>query len=161
MKKICNECTSEISYNAKVCPKCSTRIVGIECGKCKSICKNGAMLCKWCMNFLTSKHDEELNFESFDIISEFIPTLLLGGSFLSQITAFSKQKIVITTPYFFGFASKIEEVMWNNVTGFQHHAGIIWDSITIETKGQTTNQINFLSKKNAKKIAEILRKLQT
>ena len=161
MQKTCNECKSEISNNAEVCPVCSTRIVGIECDKCKSICKSGAKICKWCLNSLNIKNKEDLNFKSFEISAELIPTILLSGKFLCQISVFSQKKIAITTPYAFGLASKTEEVLWSKVTGFQHHSGVVWDSVTIETRGQTTNQINFLSKKNARKIAEILRKLQT
>ncbi len=161
MKKICSECKSEISKDANVCPECSIRIEGVECAKCKSMCKVGAKICKWCLNSLEINKNKFVNFESFAVKSELVPTLLFSGTFLSQYATFNQEKIVIVTPYSFGLSSRTEEVLWNKVTGFQYHEGIFWDSVTIETKGQTTNQINFLSKINAKKIVDLLRKLQT
>jgi len=161
MYKVCPECKKEIPQKAEVCFECSCRIVGTECGKCKSICKTDAVICKWCLNPLKTKYNKEkLYFNSFEIKSELIPTVLFGMSFLCQTALFTKEKIVIKTPYSFGLVSKTEEVMWNKVTGFQHHSGIIWDNITIETRGQTTNNISFLSKNDARKIIDVLREFQ-
>ena len=158
--KRCPECYSEILTESKVCPYCTIRIEGKKCKKCASFCKEEAHICAWCGNKLDNKLSLNNNFESFEISSEILPTILFRATFLPQRAVFSNEKITITTPQAFGLSYKTEEVFWSNITGFQLHSGLFWDSLSIETKGQSTNNLYALSKKNSKKILEIFRSMR-
>lgn len=158
--KKCSECKSDIAQDAIVCPVCHERIDGVACSACASFNKKEARICKWCGTSLSPSETISLDFDAFETRGEFLPTLLLAATFLPQKCFMSTEKIVISTPHAFGLAVTTEEVLWNKITGFQHHSGIMWDHIAIETRGQTKNQIANLSKENAQKIVAILQKLQ-
>ncbi len=73
---------------------------------------------------------------------------------------FSSEKIIIATPGFLGLTQNNEEILWEKIAGFQHKDGIFWDTIWIETRGQSSAQISGLLKADSSKIRGILQKLE-
>ena len=159
MGKRCTECLSVIPKEASVCRYCARRIEGTKCPDCASFCKPEAKVCKWCGKALETLRGLKLA-KPIEIESTFFGILLSKGSLLPQRAVFSKEKIVVSTPGFFGLTRNDEEILWEKVAGFQHKDGIIWDTIWIETRGQTAASILGLKKGDAVKIKNLLQRLE-
>jgi len=160
MKTInCQECLSEIPQEANVCKFCGIRLKGILCTDCYSYSPELAIKCKYCGKNLNIKSIEKIIGEGMEVKAQLFPTLL-NLSFTPQQASFSKEKIVITSYRFFGLICSQEEIPWEKVAGFSHHSGLIWDSINIETRGQTSALIAGLSMMNGVKIKSLLQELE-
>ena len=81
-------------------------------------------------------------------------------SYSTWVRIFSKDKILISTPGKFGLTRNDEEILWEKVAGFQHKDGIFWDTIWIETRGQTAASIWGLNKQDATEIKKLLQRLE-
>jgi RNA polymerase subunit RPABC4/transcription elongation factor Spt4 len=158
--KPCPECKSEIPSDAQVCYYCTNRIEGVLCPDCKSYCPEDAKVCKWCHKKLAKDKVVISDQDDILIVAETLPSVLLELTFIPQKVSFTQEKITITSYSLFGFISKDEEIPWQKVAGFSHKSGLIWDTIFIETRGQTGGVIKPLSKENSRKIRSILQKLE-
>ncbi|HEX7025668.1 MAG TPA: hypothetical protein VF268_00360, partial [Gammaproteobacteria bacterium] len=69
-------------------------------------------------------------------------------------------KIVVRTYGFLGLTSSEDEVLWEKIAGFTYRSGFFWDSVGIETRGQSSAVIVCLSRDDAVKIVKILRDLE-
>jgi hypothetical protein len=50
--------------------------------------------------------------------------------------------------------------VWEKVAGFSHRSGIFWDTISIETRGQTSADVTCLSQEDSKRIRGLLQDLE-
>lgn len=157
--KRCIECLSVIPKEAHVCRYCGSRVEGVECPDCKSIIKKEALVCKFCGKSFKKKQGINL-IKPIEIQSTFLGTLLTRLSFLPQHVVFSRDKIIVSTPGFFGFTRNDEEILWEKVAGFQHKDGIVWDGISIETRGQTAASVLGLKKDDALVIKNLLQRFE-
>ena len=157
--KRCFECLSIIPKQANVCRYCGSRVEGVECPDCKSISRHEAIVCKFCGKSFKKKQGVRL-IKPMEIESTFWGTLLTRVSFLPQRVIFSRDKIIVSTPGFFGLTRNDEEILWEKVAGFQHKDGIVWDTIWIETRGQTAASVWGLKKGDALKIKDLLQRLE-
>ena len=157
--KNCTECLSEITENAEVCRYCGERIEGKKCPKCLSMCKNEAIVCKWC-NYVFKKERSALNIKPFEVKANLFPTLILRHRLLPQKVNFSNEKIIISTPGFFGLSTYHEEIPWHKVAGFDYRSGIFWDAAIIQTRGQSAASIGCLEKSKGEKIRNLLQNLE-
>ena len=156
----CFECLSEIPSEASVCSHCGTRIKGILCQVCRSYCPFEAKKCKHCGSTLLNKTTALINQKTVAIDSELLPTLLVELSLTPQRVVITKDKLIITSYSLLGLISHDEEIPWEKVAGFSHRSGIFWDTIAIETRGQTSARIACLSRSNAGKIKQVLQQLE-
>jgi len=157
--KRCPECRSEITHDATVCKFCGERIEGKQCPDCLSFCKIEAKKCKWCGNIFERAFSIE-GFRPFGVQADSFATLLKQWRLRPQKAAFTKTKIVITTPGFLGLYSDEEEILWEKIAGFHYKSGIFWDHVSIETRGQTSAEISCLKKKDGKRIRRVLQGLE-
>ena len=157
--KKCLECLSVIPKEANICRYCGTRVEGIKCSDCASFCKSEAKVCKWCGKTLQRMKGLKL-VKPMQIVSSFWGTLLLRHSFLPQQAVFSHDKITVSTPGFLGLTRNDEEILWEKVAGFEHKDGIIWDTVWIETRGQTRTCITGLKKDDALRVKTLLQRLE-
>ncbi|MFT7669714.1 MAG: hypothetical protein ACI8X5_002421 [Planctomycetota bacterium] len=118
----------------------------------------GALKCRWCGNRLQAKAERAM--QSFEVQGSRIGSLLISFTLFPQVARFTPEKIVITTYRFFGLTSNDEEILWEKVAGFAHHNGILWDQISIETRGQTPASIACLDKSDSQRIREVLQGLE-
>ena len=154
----CPECSSDIPIEAKVCRFCGERIEGIRCEECQSLSPEGARKCRWCGTRLGIPAAPKL--EKFEVQANFVGTLLTRLSFFPQRAFFTPEKITIRTYGFLGLSSNDEEILWEKVAGFAHRSGIIWDMISIETRGQTPATITCLEKADGDKVRQVLQGLE-
>ena len=154
--KACWACLSTIPAAAQVCCACGTRIEGIQCRACMIFCPEGARLCHCCGSGIHSERRKPLLIEPLVIEADAVATLLLQFSLNPQRVLVEGEQITLTSFSFFGFAANHEQLPWEKVAGYSHRSGLIWDSITIETRGQTSAVVNCLSKRSARKLKGIL-----
>ncbi|MEQ8691800.1 MAG: zinc ribbon domain-containing protein [Pseudomonadales bacterium] len=157
--KSCPECLSEIPSDAQVCAVCTERIEGQRCPRCASMCRAEAEACKWCGHeFQQTRQQVEL--EPFTIKAEQLPTLLLRFRLLPQEMHFSTDKITVSTPGLFRLWVREEEIPWHKVAGFKYRDGIFWDTVHIETRGQSASEVGGLRKHDGNVVRDILQQLE-
>ena len=156
--KLCSECLSEIPKEAKVCRFCSSRLIGVECKKCKQVNRTGAELCAYCGSDFSSVSKKSI--EPFQIKSTLLGTILTQFNFIPQEANFDSDKVVVRTYGFLGLTSNDDEILWEKLAGFTHRSGLFWDAVGIETRGQSSAVIACLTRKNALKIIDTLRYLE-
>ena len=156
--KQCKACLSSIPKNSTVCRECGTRIEGTQCEACLLLCPQGAKICCYCGNTLKRENSDLIEITPTTISSDSLATLILEFSIHPQRVRIESDKILLTSYSFFGLVENNEEVPWEKVAGFFHRSGLIWDSIRIETRGQTSAVISCLSKRNARQLKFFLRR---
>ena len=156
--KQCNACLSTIPAAACVCKACGTRIDGMQCEACLMLCPEEAKVCCHCGTSLKQKTSGLTEITPTSISSDTLATLILELSIHPQRVRIEHEKIVLTTYSFFGLVENNEEIPWEKVAGFFHRSGLFWDSIKIETRGQTSAIIGCLSKRNSRKLKSLLAK---
>jgi hypothetical protein len=157
--KSCPECLSEIPVEASFCRYCGERIEGKRCPDCGSRCWDEARKCRWCGHeFEAAAAGPE--FEPFSATARFLPTILQRGRFLRQRIALSREKIVVSTPGYFGLSVRDEEIPWKKVAGFDYRSGIFWDMVRVETRGQSSTVFPCLSKRDGVRIRAVLQQLE-
>ncbi len=157
--KRCPECKSVIPIDATVCRYCCQRIEGIKCPECASLSKADAKICICCGKKLLKK--KSVKFTSpLEIKSSFWGTMLTRFSFFPQESIFSNDKLLVKTFGFLALTSHEEDIPWEKVAGFQHKDGIFWDTIWIETRGQSSACITALKKNESIRVKTILQRLE-
>ena len=156
--KQCHACLSTIPAGAHVCKVCGTRIDGTQCEACLMLCPEGAKVCCHCGTTLKQEASGLTEITPTTISSDSLATLILELSIHPQRVKIEHEKIVLTTYNFFGLVENNEEIPWEKIAGFFHRSGIFWDSIKIETRGQTSAVIGCLSKRNSRKLKSLLAK---
>ena len=156
--KRCSACLSVMPRNAAVCRSCGTRVEGRQCDACLLLCPQGAKICCHCGSSLDVRVVELQNFDLDIIRADPLAKLLIEFGLHPQFVRISSEKLSIVTYSLFGLAENNEEVPWAKLAGFSHRSGLFWDSIKIETKGQTSAMISCLSKRNARQLKEVLRR---
>lgn len=157
--KSCPDCLSEVPDGAAFCRHCGERIEGVRCPACGSRNWSEARRCRWCGHRL-EQAGGPVDFEPFEVTGEPIPTLLQRGRFRPQVLSLTQEKILIRTPGIFNLSQREEEIPWRKVAGFDYHSGIFWDSVTIETRGQSSSTVPCLSKSDGERIRRVLRQLE-
>ena len=157
--KRCSECKSVIPKEAIVCQYCGQRIEGIKCPDCASFCKAEAKICNWCGKILQKQSRMKIS-NPIEVRSSFWGTFLSKLSFHPQEAVFSNSKIVISTFGFLALTKHDEEIPWEKVAGFQHKDGIIWDTIWIETRGQSSAYLSALKKSDSLRVKALLQRLE-
>lgn len=158
----CPQCFSTIDARCLVCPYCQQRIKGIQCQSCLMVCPLGASVCHHCnasfANAAIATAMESIPNRSF--IANRLGNLLLNFSFIPTRAYTSPEKLVVTHYRLLGLVSSNEEIPWNKVAGFKHRSGILWDSISIETRGQSGAWISPLNKVDANALKTVLQRLE-
>ncbi len=152
----CPECKNAIKEAAQVCEHCGQRITGKQCPDCAEFSKEKALVCRHC-SFRFEKNVPVADFEPLHVIGDRAGTFFKLGRFRPQEIDLSPEKIVITSARIFGLIIAVEEVPWEKIAGFNHLSGLFWDSVRLETRGQTANAIHALKKDDSKRIVEILK----
>lgn len=156
--KNCPDCLSEIPEAASVCRYCGSRVEGKTCPDCGSRCRSEARKCRWC-GFEFEKA-LRLDFEPFSVSAGLLPTLLQRGRFLPQTITLTRDKIVVGTPGVLRLSHRDEEIPWEKIAGFDYRSGLFWDTIRIETRGQSSSSIPCLSKHDGRRIRGVLQQLE-
>jgi ribosomal protein L40E len=157
--KVCPECASDIPATALVCRFCSERIEGQRCSRCQAMNRAEAVVCQWCHHEFAPV-GKYVDIEPFSIKAERFPTIAFRIRFLPQELHFSTDKITVITPGMFYLWAKEEEIPWHKVAGFKYRDGIFWDTVHIETRGQSASEVNGLNKQDGNRVREILQRLE-
>ena len=157
--KRCPECLSAIPKQANVCRYCGQRIAGVQCPDCASFCKPEARVCNWCGKKLPKEQSLKIT-QPIELKSSLLGSILLRMSFFPQEAIFTEEKILIRTYGFMALTKHEEEIPWEKVAGFNYKAGVIWDAVWIQTRGQSSSSITALSKSDSKRIKTLLQKFE-
>lgn len=157
--KTCPDCRGEIPEDAEVCRHCGERVEGQRCTDCGARNWSEARLCRWCgQRFEPPGH--RLDFESFRVEGQTVPTVLFRGRFLPKTVVLTREKILVRTPGPFDLRREEEEIPWAKVAGFDYQTGLFWDSVRIETRGQSSCTVGCLAKEDGHRIRELLQELE-
>ncbi len=159
--KSCPDCLSEIPDAATFCRFCGERVEGKGCTDCGARNWPEAALCRWCGHRFEATRTQVHQFEPFEVSAAVMPSLLLRGRLLPQTMSLTHEKIVICTPGPFNLSRKEEEIPWKKVAGFDYQSGIVWDQVTIETRGQSSSKMSGLSKADGQRIRQVLQALES
>jgi ribosomal protein L40E len=160
MNESCPDCLGDIPAEATFCRHCGERVEGKPCEACGARNWSEATRCRWCgERYRAAGH--QVDFESFRVTARLLPTALFRGRFLPQEITLTQEKILVRTPGPFNLTQGEEEIPWAKVAGFDYHAGLFWDRVTIETRGQSSTVIGGLAKPEGERIRELLRRLET
>jgi len=157
--KTCPDCLSGIPAAATFCCHCGERVEGKPCNSCGARNWPDAGVCRWCRSTFEQSR-AQLEFAPFAVSARAVPTLLQRGRLLAQSIELMRDKIVIRTPGIFNLSCREEEIPWRKVAGFDYHSGILWDRVTIETRGQSASVMACLAKRDGRRIREVLRALE-
>lgn len=158
--KNCPDCLSDIPDAATFCRYCGERVEGKPCPQCGARNWPEAAVCRWCGHRYGGARRRVQAFEPFEVTAALLPTILQRGRLLPQTISLNAEKIVISTPGPFNLSRKEEEIPWNKVAGFDYRSGILWDQVTIETRGQSSSRMTCLAKADGQRIRQVLQELE-
>lgn len=98
--------------------------------------------------------------EPYSATASMLPTILFRGRLIPQEIHVSSEKIVIKTWGVFWLSHMDEDIPWEKVAGYNYQAGWFWDSIEIQTRGQSANSISGLTKSDGRRIKESLEQMK-
>lgn len=159
MTKICPDCKSEVPDDAQICRCCGERIEGKRCPRCQSVCKEESIVCRWC-HYAFQPIGKVVELEPFSIKAQRFPTIAFRFRLLPQELHFSTDKVTVTTPGLFYLWVKEEEIPWHKVAGFKYRDGIFWDTVHVETRGQSASEVKGLRKHDGAVVRAILQQLE-
>lgn len=183
--KPCPECCADVPDHAHVCPSCCSRIVGQTCAE---LSKEAAVKCRCCghhfergKNWLSAdafpirettknhasveKHEDEpvrktVAIKAFVTKAALLPTVLTHWRLLPNEIRLSNEKIVIKSWGIMRLSHTDEDIPWGKVAGYRYHSGWFWDSIEIQTRGQSSNDIDCLPKAAGQRIKQTLERMK-
>lgn len=155
----CEECGSQAAEGAARCGQCGEVIGGKECPDCLSRSKEEARVCRWCGHrFQTPEAQVDVTPRS--IRAKVAPSFLFRGRFIPQEVEITEEKLVVKAPGIFHLWNNETEIPWNKVSGFGYRDGMIWDRVTVETRGQESETVHGLAKAEGQEIRAILQSLE-
>ncbi|MES2933511.1 MAG: hypothetical protein V4805_08500 [Pseudomonadota bacterium] len=157
--KNCPECLIKMPIEAEVCHACTRRVVGKSCSECAELSKFTAKKCHHCGHSF-EREEKIASVEAFTAKASLLPTVLIRGRMIPQEIHLSAEKIVIQTWGIFWLSRTDEEIPWEKIAGYHYHAGLFWDSVEIQTRGQKANSIGCLPKSDGLRIKEILERMK-
>lgn len=157
--KECPECLSEMADGARVCRACGRRVVGRRCPECAETSREEARRCAHCGHSF-AREEKIAAVEAFSLKADLLATLLIRGRLIPQEIHLSSEKIVIQTWGLFWLSRTDEDIPWEKIAGYHYHAGLFWDSVEIQTRGQKSNSIGCLPKDGGRKVKEILERMK-
>lgn len=155
----CEECGSQAVEGAARCGQCGEVIGGKECPDCLSRSKEEARVCRWCGHRFQSP-EAQVDVEPRRIRAKVAPSFLFRGRFIPQEVEITEDKLVVKAPGVFRLWNNETEIPWNKVSGFGYRDGIIWDRVTVETRGQESETVHGLAKSEGREIRAILQSLE-
>lgn len=159
--KHCPDCLSEIPDAAAFCRFCGERVEGKGCAQCGVRNAPDAQVCRWCGHRYGGNRQRLQHFEPFEVTASLLPTFLKRARLLPQIIQVTAEKLVISTPGLLNLTHQEEEIPWNKVAGFDYKSGLVWDEITIETRGQSASKVPCLAKPDGERLRQVLQALET
>lgn len=157
--KTCPECLSDLAEGAQVCRSCSRRVSGKPCPECAELSKPAAKKCAHCGHSF-AREEKIAAVEDYVAKAELLPTFIFRGRLIPQEIELSSEKIVISTWGFLRLSRTDEDIPWEKIAGYHYHAGLFWDSVEIQTRGQKANAIGCLPKSCGKRIKDILERMK-
>lgn len=155
----CDECLAEVPGGAARCRHCGEAIGGKPCPDCSSRIRSEARVCRWCGHrFRTG--DVQMQVDARRIRGKVLPSVLFRGRFIPQEVEITDDKLVVRAPGAFYLWTNENEIPWNKVSGFHYRSGIVWDRLTLETRGQESETVLGLGKSDGREIREILQRLE-
>lgn len=159
--KTCSDCLSEIPEAAAFCRFCGERVEGKACPQCGVRNWPDAAVCRWCGHHYGGTRPRLQHFEPFEVSAGLLPTFIQRGRLLPQTIKVTHEKLVIRTPGPFNLTRQEEEIPWNKIAGFDYRSGLLWDQITIETRGQSASKVPCLAKSDGERLRQVLQALET
>lgn len=156
---ICEECLSEAPDDAARCGHCGEVVGGRECPDCLTRAKPEARVCRWCGHRFRSA-EIQVEVEPRRMRAKVTPSFLFRGRFIPQEIELTEEKLVARAPGIFHLWTNETEIPWNKVSGFNYRDGVVWDRLTVETRGQESATIVGLAKSDGREIRTILRGLE-
>lgn len=155
----CEECLSEAPEGAARCASCGEVVSGRPCPDCLTRARPEARLCRWCGHRFHSP-EMQVAVEPRRIRAKVFPSLLFRGRFLPQEVELTEEGLVVSALGYFRLWTNESEIPWNKVSGFNYRDGIVWDRLTVETRGQESETVVGLAKSDGEAIRKILRGLE-
>jgi hypothetical protein len=155
----CPECLSELADGAAVCRGCGKRVVGKRCPECAEMCREEATKCAYCGHSF-ARQQKVAAVEKFSAEAARLPTLILKGRLIPEQIHLNAEKILIQSWGLFGLSRTDEEIPWEKIAGYHYHAGLFWDSVEIQTRGQKANEMTCLRKGDGLRIKTILEQMK-
>lgn len=126
------------------------------------VCPLGATVCHHCNASFEGVADATAmqNITAHTFVASRTGNTLLNFSLVPTRAYVSPEKLIVTHYRMFGLVSHNEEIPWNKVAGFAHRSGLIWDAISIETRGQSGTVIAPLPKPEALALKAVLQRLE-
>lgn len=155
----CPECGTEALDGAVRCAACGEVVAGKECPACLSRAKSEASVCRWCGHRFAGPN-LEVDVEPRTVRARVLPSVLFRGRFLPQEVELTHEKLVARTPGIFRLWTDETEIPWNKISGFNYRDGIIWDRLTVETRGQDSATVTGLAKAEGRDIRAVLQGLE-
>lgn len=157
--KNCPECLGEMPDAAEVCVSCGNRVVGKPCPDCAELARHTAKKCPHCGHSF-AREQKIATVAAYTAKAAQLPTMLMRIRLIPQEIHLSPEKIVIQTWGLFWLSRTDEEIPWEKIAGYHYHAGLFWDSVEIQMRGQKANSIGCLPKSSGLKVKEILERMK-
>ena len=155
----CEECLNEVMEGAQRCGHCGEIQGGKDCPECQAKSKPEARVCRWCGHRFR-RDDVELTGAEGEIRAGVLPSVLFRGRFIPQSVEMTQEKLIVRVPGLFHLWTQDNEVPWDKISGFGYRDGVVWDRVTVETRGQEATTIVGLSKEDGARLRTILQDLE-
>lgn len=155
----CRECLGDVVEGASRCHHCGEVVAGEECPDCLSQVKTQARVCRWCGHRF-KRATQKLAVAHREIKAQILPSFFFRFRLLPQEVEITEEKLIIRAPGMFHLWVDEDEIPWNKIAGFNYRNGIIWDRVTIETRGQQSSTITGLAKQDGVELRDILQNLE-
>lgn len=96
-----------------------------------------------------------------EFIANAFATLLLRWSFHPGRLVFSDGRLLFSQRGLFGLTTTREELPWHKIAGFSYRSGFFWDSLDIETRGQSRISFVCIDKADADRLQRLMRDIES
>ncbi len=155
----CEECLNEVIQEAARCGHCGEIVGGKACPDCLARCHEEARVCRWC-GYRFRRGGAQQDLDHGEIRAGVLPSVLFRGRFLPQSVELTQEKLVVRTPGVFALWTHENEIPWDKISGFGYRNGMVWDRVTVETRGQESSTVIGLAKADGQRIRSILQHLE-